>query len=169
VSRLFWLVIFISLIASSLHLFDKEFVDKYGASATKASSAQSRVKMIEKMRKEGKLDPPPMAITEKIFKPSLLLPDPPKGIGEKLLVLEGADIGYGDEGKPILQGIDLVLNRGMKLILRGPNGAGTHAFVCLSNSFSPRCELTLHLTSMKENLLYLQRFEENCLSLQAKG
>jgi ATP-binding cassette subfamily F protein 3 len=104
----------------------QEFVDKYGASATKASSAQSRVKMIERMRKEGKLDPPPVAVTERVFKPSLVLPDPPKGIGETLLALEEADIGYGEGGKPILEGIDLVINRGMKLILRGPNGAGVY-------------------------------------------
>ena len=31
------------------------FVDRFGASATKAASAQSRVKMLEKMKKEGKL------------------------------------------------------------------------------------------------------------------
>ena len=100
-------------------------MDKYGASATKASSAQSRVKMIEKMRKEGKLDPPPTGITEKAFKPSLVIPHPPKGIGEKLLELESADIGYED-GKPLLKGIDFVINRGMKIILRGPNGAGEY-------------------------------------------
>ena len=35
----------------------QDFVDKFGASATKASQAQSRVKAIERMRKEGKLDP----------------------------------------------------------------------------------------------------------------
>lgn len=114
------------------HAITVEFVDKYGASATKASSAQSRVKMIEKMRKEGKLDPPPVGVTDKVFKPSLVLPDPPKGIGEKLLALEGADIGYdGQEGKPILRGVDLVVNRGMKLILRGPNGAGMYFFLCI--------------------------------------
>jgi len=100
------------------------WVDKYGASATKASAAQSRVKMIEKMRKEGKLDPPAVGLTVKRHKPSLVLPDPPKAIGEELLVLKGADIGYEEEGMPILEGIDLVVNRGMKLILRGPNGAG---------------------------------------------
>ncbi|KAL7444418.1 hypothetical protein ACHAXM_012020 [Skeletonema potamos] len=100
----------------------QEFVDKYGASATKASAAQSRVKMIEKMRKEGKLDPPPLSVTAKRMKPTLQLPDPPKGIGEKLLSLEGADIGY--DGEPLLRGIDLTINRGVKLILRGPNGAG---------------------------------------------
>jgi ABC-type molybdenum transport system ATPase subunit/photorepair protein PhrA len=48
-------------------------------------------------------------------------------IGERLLALEGADIGYGEQGKPILENIDLVVNRGMKLILRGPNGAGKYA------------------------------------------
>ena len=102
----------------------QEFVDKFGASATKAASAQSRVKMIEKMRREGKLDPPPMGVVETRWKPSLVLPDPPKGIGEKLLVLKKASIGYGDGSPPILEGIDLVVNRGIKLILRGPNGAG---------------------------------------------
>ncbi len=101
-----------------------EFVDKFGASATKAASAQSRVKMIEKMRKEGKLDPPPLSVVEKRWKPSLVLPTPPKSIGEKLLVLEKADIGYDDGSPPILVGIDLVVKCGMKLILRGPNGAG---------------------------------------------
>jgi len=103
----------------------QEFVDLWGASATKAKAAQSRVKMIEKMRKEGKLDMPPSSLTEKRHKPSLKLPDPPKGIGEELLVLQGAHIGYKEEGKaPILEGIDITINRGMKLILRGPNGAG---------------------------------------------
>ena len=100
----------------------QDFVDKYGASATKASAAQSRVKMIEKMRKEGKLDPPPLSVTAKRIKPTLKLPDPPKAIGEKLLSLEGAAIGY--DGKPLATGVDLTINRGMKLILRGPNGAG---------------------------------------------
>jgi len=51
------------------------------------------------------------------MKPSLQLPDPPKGIGEKLLSLVGADIGY--DGEPLAKGIDLTINRGMKLILRG--------------------------------------------------
>lgn len=93
----------------------QDWVDKYGASANKASAAQSRVKMIEKMRKEGKLDPPPVGVTEKQWKPSLVLPDPPKAIGERLLSLEGADIGYGEGGAPILEGIGLTINRGMKV------------------------------------------------------
>ena len=82
--------------------------------------------MIEKMRKEGKLDPPPAAVVATRHRPSLALPNPPKSMGEELIVLQGADIGWhednddGDsEARPILRNIDLSVNRGMKLILRG--------------------------------------------------
>lgn len=100
------------------------YVDKWGASATKASSAQSRVKMIEKMRKEGKLTPPAAGVVEKRRKPSLVLPEPPKSMGDVLLELRSADIGYSPEGPPLLENMSFEVTRGMKIILRGPNGAG---------------------------------------------
>ena len=100
------------------------YVDKWGASATKASSAQSRVKMIEKMKKEGKLTPPAAAVVEKRWKPSLSLPDPPKSIGEVLLEVRNANIGHDPEAPPLLHNISFEVKRGMKIILRGPNGAG---------------------------------------------
>ena len=98
------------------------FVDRFGASATKAASAQSRVKMLEKMKAEGKLDPPPLAVVENRRPPKLVLPPPPKAIGEDLISLVNADIGY--EGTLYLKKINLDVKRGMKLLLRGPNGAG---------------------------------------------
>lgn len=100
------------------------YVDRFGASATKASSAQSRVKQLEKMKKEGKLTPPPMEVSQaERFKPTLSLPDPPKGMGDVLLGLSNCDVGYKD--KPILvSNVNLDITRGMKLILRGKNGAG---------------------------------------------
>jgi len=99
------------------------FVDRFGASATKASQAQSRVKMIEKMKSEGKLTPPPTAIVGEKFRPELVLPDPPKSLGEDLITLKRAKIGY-EEGSPLLMDTSLTIKRGMKIILRGPNGAG---------------------------------------------
>lgn len=73
----------------------QDFVDRFGASATKAKSAQSRVKAIEKMKQEGLLDKPPESVVETRFKPVLRLPDPPKAIGDVLIGLAGADIGWG--------------------------------------------------------------------------
>jgi len=119
----------------------QSFVDKFGASATKAKSAQSKLKVIEKMRREGKLDPPPLAVAQggaaaNSRLPELVLPPPPKPSGEYLMALKDATIGYssnnngggGDGGsaneQPLLHNINLQIPRGMKLLLRGPNGAG---------------------------------------------
>jgi ATPase subunit of ABC transporter with duplicated ATPase domains len=100
------------------------FVDKFGASATKAASAQSRVKMLEKMKREGKLDPPPVAVMSKGRAPELVLPPPPKPLGQDLLKIEGASVGHDPNEEPLLTNVDLTIQRGMKLLLRGPNGAG---------------------------------------------
>jgi ATP-binding cassette, subfamily F, member 3 len=102
----------------------QSFIDKFGASATKAASAQSRVKMLEKMKREGKLDPPPVAVISTTRKPELVLPPPPKPLGENLLEIEDAFIAHDPTEDPLLKNIDLKITRGMKLLLRGPNGAG---------------------------------------------
>lgn len=99
------------------------FVDKFGA-GTKSASAQSRLKMLEKMKKEGKLDPPPVSIVSTGRKPELVLPPPPKPLGEDLLKIDNAFIGHDPNEEPLLKNIDLTITRGMKLLLRGPNGAG---------------------------------------------
>lgn len=98
------------------------FVDKWGASATKASAAQSRVKQLEKMEAEGLLDEPDEAIVVERFKPSIVLPEPPRAIGDTLLGLKGATIGYNDIA--LVENVNLAITRGMKLLIRGPNGAG---------------------------------------------
>ncbi len=125
------------------------FVDKWGASATKASAAQSRVKQIEKMRAEGLLDPPTDNALSQIerFKPSLQLPNPPapqggadslaKGgeVGDDGVLLSlrnDASVGYADENsdsedsKPVtlISNVELDIQQGMKILIRGPNGAG---------------------------------------------
>jgi ATPase subunit of ABC transporter with duplicated ATPase domains len=101
----------------------QSFIDKFGA-GTKSKSAQSRVKMLEKMKREGKLEPPAVAVVSNAKIPELVLPPPPKPNGEYLLRVQGADIGYDPNEEPLLKNIDLDIPRGMKLLLRGPNGAG---------------------------------------------
>lgn len=98
------------------------FVDRFGASATKASAAQSRVKMLEKMKRDGLLNAPADDIIAQRFKPSLILPDPPRAIGEKLISLQKAGVGY--DGEVLVSDINIDIMKGMKLLIRGPNGAG---------------------------------------------
>jgi ATP-binding cassette, subfamily F, member 3 len=105
------------------------FVDKYGASATKASAAQSRVKQLEKMQTQGLLDAPAQDIMEQRFKPRLHLPVPPKAMGDVLLALQNdAMVGYQEENTglilPLISKINLEIQRGMKVLIRGPNGSG---------------------------------------------
>jgi len=126
------------------------FVDKWGASATKASAAQSRVKQIEKMRAEGLLDAPTDEAVSNLqnFKPSLRLPDPPPpqggafgggdDVGDDGVLLSlrnGASVGYLGEGDDdesstatttttLVSDIELDIQQGMKILIRGPNGAG---------------------------------------------
>ena len=98
------------------------FVDRFGTSATKASAAQSRVKQLERMTREGLLDAPTEEIVAQRFKPTLNLPEPHRSIGETLLSLKGAAVGY--DGEVLVSDIDLEIMIGMKLLIRGPNGAG---------------------------------------------
>lgn len=101
----------------------QDFVDKWGASATKASAAQSRVKQLEKMKAQGALDAPPESVLQERFKPRLVLPRPPKSRGDILLSLKNAQVGYNNVD-PLVSNINFDIQRGMKILIRGPNGAG---------------------------------------------
>ena len=98
------------------------FVDRFGASATKASAAQSRVKQIDRMKKEGLLDTPGEAVIAQRFKPSLKLCYPAKSVGDVLLSLEDASIGYGD--RELIKNVNIDITKGMRMLIRGRNGAG---------------------------------------------
>ena len=96
-------------------------MDKWGASATKATAAQSKIKIIEKMKKEGKLTPPSAGAIQQRFLPSLVIPPPTKAMGDTLIQIKGGDFGYDSI---IAKDVNLEITRGMKLILRGANGSG---------------------------------------------
>ena len=99
------------------------FIDKWGASAIKATAAQSRVKQIERMQAEGLLDAPPDAVVAQRFKPSFVLPNPPNAMSESLLELQNAVVGHS-ANQPLVSNVNLDIRQGMKILIRGPNGAG---------------------------------------------
>ena len=101
------------------------FVDRFGAKTMGASMAQSRLKTIEKLETTG----PQAPITGDGPAPVLRLPTPPRGT-KKLLELRNVQLswpakeGVAAASGPIISDCSLVIERGMRVVVRGPNGAG---------------------------------------------
>lgn len=91
----------------------QDFVDRFGAKATKAKQAQSRLKRLDKMEK---VEIKPLNVKARIPIPA------PVKTGKEVVVLEGASWGYGE--RTILHDVHLRLLRGDHLGVVGYNGAG---------------------------------------------
>ena len=126
----------------------QEFADRFGAKASKASQAQSKLKQIERMEKIEA----PVSDESKI---GFSFPQPQRS-GQKVVTLAGIHFGYnaaatprrsevaatpssqasGDGASPspsgdgapppqwVYRGMDFLAERGQRIVLVGPNGAG---------------------------------------------
>ncbi len=93
----------------------ERFVERFRAKANKASQAQSRMKMLEKMEE--------VEVMEDIqVRGRIRLADPPH-CGAEVMRLESAGFSY-DGSRWVLRGVDLAVQRGEKLALIGHNGLG---------------------------------------------
>ena len=90
-----------------------DFVARFGAKATKASQAQSRLKSLGKMET---IEIKPLPVTAKVRIP------PPARTGKIVLNLKSAILGYGE--KVVLKDVNLQLASGDHLAVVGLNGAG---------------------------------------------
>ncbi|MDE2356570.1 MAG: ABC-F family ATP-binding cassette domain-containing protein [Alphaproteobacteria bacterium] len=99
----------------------QSFVDRFGAKATKARQAQSRLKMIARLADVTPVIEPDVA--------PFVLPSPPRPLAPPLLQLEGASVGYG--GAPVLHHLDLRLDLDDRIGLLGVNGSGKSTFAKL--------------------------------------
>jgi ATPase subunit of ABC transporter with duplicated ATPase domains len=90
------------------------FVDRFRAKATKASAAQSRVKMIEKMEE---IEIPPSSRRYPHFR---FLPHTTSGI----VPLQVKDLAKSYAQKQVLSGVSFEVERGDRIALIGPNGVG---------------------------------------------
>jgi ATP-binding cassette subfamily F protein 3 len=91
----------------------KRFVERFRYKATKAKQVQSRVKMLEKI---DVIEVPP---ERKLMR--LRLPEPERP-GRVVVELSRVAKKYGDT--QVFAGADLVIERGERLALVGPNGVG---------------------------------------------
>jgi ATP-binding cassette subfamily F protein 3 len=90
-----------------------DFVARFGAKASKASQAQSRLKSLDRMETIELKSAP---VTARIRIPA------PARIGKMILHLKSADLGYGE--KKVLSNVELRLSGGDHLAVVGLNGAG---------------------------------------------
>ena len=91
----------------------QSFVDRFRYKASKAVQAQSRLKMIEKLRP---INTPAEAALRAFSFPS------PEELSPPIITMEGASVGYG--GAPVLSRLSLRIDQDDRIALLGRNGEG---------------------------------------------
>lgn len=94
----------------------QEFIDRFGAKATKAAQAQERQKMLDKILEHE------IVIPESLKKIHFKFPPAPHS-GRLVATLSGITKSYDGERK-VIDNLDLVLENGDRLVVAGHNGAG---------------------------------------------
>ncbi len=91
----------------------QSFVDRFRAKASKAVQAQSRLKMIERLK--------PITTPAEAALRAFSFPEPEE-LSPPIIRLEGVAVGYG--GAPVLRGLNLRIDQDDRIALLGRNGEG---------------------------------------------
>jgi len=98
------------------------FVDRFKAKASKARQAQSRVKMLERMKPVAAL------VTQDVREISF--PAPEKMLSPPIIAVDDVSVGY-EPGKPVLSRVTLRIDYDDRIALLGANGNGKSTLVKL--------------------------------------
>lgn len=129
----------------------QNFIDRFGAKATKARQAQSMMKMIKRM------DIPEMPESAYVVK--LSFPQPKPEVDRKLITLEDVSAGYGS--KIVLKGIDLCINFGDRIAFLGANGNGKSTLAkVLAGRLPPLSGDLIHGRNVKISYFSQQQADE---------
>src|SRR5689334_7959589 len=105
------------------------FVDRFKAKASKARQAQSRVKMLERMK------PVTALVTQDV--PEICFPAPEKMLSPPIIAVDNVSVGY-DAGVAVLNRVTLRIDNDDRIALLGANGNGKSTLVkLLANRLSP--------------------------------
>jgi ATP-binding cassette, subfamily F, member 3 len=105
------------------------FVDRFKAKASKARQAQSRVKMLERMK------PVTALVTQDVH--DITFPVPEKMLSPPIIAVDDVSIGY-DPGRPVLNRVTLRIDTDDRIALLGANGNGKSTLVkLLANKLQP--------------------------------
>jgi ATP-binding cassette subfamily F protein 3 len=105
------------------------FVDRFKAKASKARQAQSRVKMLEKMK--------PIAAVVRQDVREITFPAPEKMLSPPIIAVDEVSVGY-DPAQPVLKHVTLRIDNDDRIALLGANGNGKSTLVkLLANRLAP--------------------------------
>jgi ATP-binding cassette, subfamily F, member 3 len=105
------------------------FVDRFKAKASKARQAQSRVKMLEKMKPVSAL------VTQDVRE--ITFPEPEKMLSPPIIAVDDVSVGY-DPNSPVLNRVTLRVDNDDRIALLGSNGNGKSTLVkLLANKLPP--------------------------------
>jgi ATP-binding cassette, subfamily F, member 3 len=105
------------------------FVDRFKAKASKARQAQSRVKMLERMK------PVTALVTQDVR--DISFPAPEKMLSPPIIAVDDVSVGY-DPKRPVLNRVTLRIDTDDRIALLGSNGNGKSTLVkLLANKLSP--------------------------------
>src|SRR5580693_1368540 len=105
------------------------FVDRFKAKASKARQAQSRVKMLERMK------PVTALVTQDVRE--IAFPQPEKMLSPPIIAVDDVSVGY-DPKQPVLNRVTLRIDTDDRIALLGANGNGKSTLVkLLAGKLSP--------------------------------
>jgi ATP-binding cassette, subfamily F, member 3 len=105
------------------------FVDRFKAKASKARQAQSRVKMLERMK------PVTALVTQDVRE--ITFPQPEKLLSPPIIAVDNVSVGY-DPKQPVLDRVTLRIDTDDRIALLGANGNGKSTLVkLLAGKLSP--------------------------------
>src|SRR6201996_6709699 len=105
------------------------FVDRFKAKASKARQAQSRVKMLERMK------PVTALVTQDVRE--ITFPTPEKMLSPPIIAVDEVSVGY-DPKQPVLNRVTLRIDTDDRIALLGSNGNGKSTLVkLLANKLPP--------------------------------
>ena len=130
------------------------FVDRFGATASKARQAQSRLKAIAKM------DIVDAVMADRVT--AFTFPEPEEQ-KSPMIVLENVDAGYV-KGKPILKNLELRIDADDRIALLGANGNGKSTLMKLLSDRLPPLDGQIHKSS-KLRIGYFAQFQTDELDV----
>ena len=92
----------------------EQFINRFRASATKASAVQSKIKALDKKGRLEKLDE--IRTLDFEFKSA-------RFTGKTMAEVEGVSFGY-DPGEPLIENLSLIIGKGDRIAVIGKNGKG---------------------------------------------